>query len=310
MSQKKIKFDLKSVVPYSALIIVFLLFSITTGGSFIRLSNIRLILVQCVIVIIAGIGSTFTLSHGNIDFSAGGELVITCLVAFYVSKVDPALMIPAAIITGILISVLIGALHIAFEFPTFILGICVMFIGQGVIKMAQNAEKTMKTPSMYTQFDTMWTYLIAIVVMFAIGYFIFEKTKIGKFNKAIGSNRVAAKLSGIPVNKYKIYAFIISGFMKGVASALYLIKAGGLTRSTGNMLQIDILIAMVLGGVSLNGGSTVKMLSIVVGALIQAMMANGMIMWGFGPTTVNIIQALIFLVAVSLTYDRSTGYIS
>jgi len=304
------QFNLNTIAPFAGLIIVFLLFALTTNGSFIAVGNLQMIIIQSVIIIIAGTGSTFTMAHGNIDFSLGGQLVLICMTGYYAAKLNPVLLIPACIIAGIVLSSLIGLLHIVFRLPTFVLGLCMMFMGRGFIKIAQNSEKIMKTPSLIAQFDNAILYVAAIVVIVVIAYFLFEKTKLGIYNKAIGSNPKAAFLSGIPVSRYKMYAFIISGTTIGIASILYMIKAGGLTRATGNMLEIDVLLALILGGMSLTGGSKVRTTMIVIGAFLLTMISNGMIIWGLGPITINIVKAIIFISAVGLSYDRSTGYIA
>ena len=86
-----------------------------------------------------------------------------------------------------------------------------------------------------------------------------------------------------------------------------MIRAGGVTGNTGSMFETDILIALVLGGMSISGGSSSKMRSIVIGAFILMMLGNGLILWGVDPNLINAVRGIVFLAAVVLTYDRSSN---
>jgi len=308
--KEKQRANISTLTSFGGLIIVFLVFALTTKGSFASMSNLQLVLSQSVIIIIAGLGTTFVMAHGNMDFSLGGEAVLICTLAHYAIRVNPLLLVPACIIAGILLSAIIAMLHNILKLPTFVLGLCMMFMGRGVIKIVLSNEIVIQTPEMYARFDQSHYYIILMVIVIAVAYFLFEKTKIGKYNKAVGSSAKAAALSGIPVGRYKLFAFMITGVTLGLVAIIYMIKTGGITRSTGNMLEIDVLIALVLGGMPLGGGSSVKIRMIVIGSLLLAIMSNGMIIWGLDPVTVNIVKAIIFLGAVGLSYDRSSGYIS
>ena len=136
-----------------------------------------------------------------------------------------------------------------------------------------------------------------------------EYTKIGKFNKAIGANERAALLSGINVTKYKCIAFALTGACVGLAAFLTLTKGRSVTANTGLNVEINVLIALVLGGMPLSGGMAAKIRNVVVGALVFCLLSNGLSLWGTDPNIINIVKGVVFVACVFLSYDRSSNTI-
>lgn len=296
----------KTLTPFLGIIIVFVLFSVSTGGKFIAISNLQLIVLQSVITIVGGIGTTFVMSHGNLDFSQGGTVALSAVAGYFASTVNPALVLPVCIMVGVLCSSAVAVVHIVCRVPAFIVGLCIMFIGRGVAG-AMFEKTSMIAPASFMDLDNIQFFAIVLIVTFVVAYIIFDYTKVGKYNRAIGSNERAARLSGVPVNLYKYLAFLISGITLGLCAFLSMIRAGGVTGNTGSMFETDILIALVLGGMSISGGSSSKMRSIVIGAFILMMLGNGLILWGVDPNLINAVRGIVFLAAVVLTYDRSSN---
>lgn len=297
---------LKDIIPYFGFLFLFIVFALTTKGRFIKPSNITLILKQASIVMIGTMGTTFVMAHGNLDFSIGGELALCALAGWYASQLSPFLMLPICILTGIVLSWLISKIHVKLGVPVFTAGLCIMFIGKGIAQ-SLGATTVMTSSTVFNRFDTVNFYLIVSAVVVVISYVLFENTRLGKFNKAIGVNPKTAQYSGIPVNKYKVLAFVITGAAVGLSAFLSIIRAGGVTAQTGATFEIDVLLVMVLGGIPLSGGSGVKIRNGVIGAITFFMLNNGLTLWGVSAEIIYVIKGLLFLVIVSLSYDRNTG---
>ena len=172
-----------------------------------------------------------------------------------------------------------------------------MFIGRGV---AQGTYQIlpMRIPASLKTFQELWFYLIVLVVVFVVCYIIFEYTKIGKYNKLIGSNPKCAQLSGIKVNKY---------ICVGIAAFVTVIRGGGAGAQTGNSLETNVLLALTLGGIPLAGGSGTKMRSALIGGLTLFILNNGLTLWGIDPTLIYVVKGIVFLavVFVSIGHDKS-----
>lgn len=293
---------LLEAMPFLGFLILLLFFTITTSGDFLSLKNITLIIKQSAILIVGAMGTIFVMAHGNIDFSLGGELALCALGGWFASQIHPALLLPACILVGVFCSYLVGLIHIKFNVQVFSAGMCVMFIGKGIVQTV--TSMTMPIPSVYSKWDTFSLYFAFIIGAIVIAYILMEYTKVGKYNKAIGVNIKAAFFSGVPVGRYKTLAFIITGFMVGISAFLTLIRSGGVFSQTGATFEIDVLMVMVLGGMPLSGGQGTKIRNGVMGALTYYMLNNGLVLLGVSAEIIYMIKGLLFLLIVSFSYDR------
>lgn len=296
---------ISEIFPILGTVAVAVLFAVTTKGRFLAIGNLKLIIVQSTIVMIGALGTAFVLAHGNVDLSIGGVLAMSCLAGYYAGQIQPALLVPACLLSSVGLSLLVGATHVYLGIPAFISGLCVMFIGTGVVQSLAGAGLT--TPKEYDGLDNIWFYLAVLAVVIAVSCVLFHATKLGRYSAAIGANPRAAQLSGVNVRRYKMLAFLYSGVCVGIGAFLTLLRSGGITASTGGTFQIDCLIVMVLGGLPLSGGFGVKIQNVAFGALAYYMLNNGLIMSNVSPTIIFAIKGVLFLLIVGITYNRHSG---
>ena len=120
---------------------------------------------------------------------------------------------------------------------------------------------------------------------------------------------MTALASGVKTKTYKVLAFLVCGITCGIAGCLNIIRSNGVSGATCSGLETDILIAMVLGGISLSGGTTVKMTGILAGALTLSVLENGMVVAGLSSDIMGIVKGVAFLIAVAVAYERKPGQI-
>ena len=303
------KFDIRSAVPFMGFIIIFLLFSLTTGGRFLTLSNIETLVIQAALVIVASVGAAFVMAHGNLDFSLGGATAISCMAAALAGRISPFLVLPVGMVTGVALSLVSAFVHTQMHVPAFVVGMCVMILGKGLTQTL-SAVIIMNAPASFFKLNTAWFYALVVMLVFTAGYILMEHTKIGQYNKAIGSNGEAALISGVPVERYKTYAFVMSGLCIGVCAFLTLIRSGGVSSTCGQNLETNTLIAVVLGGIPLSGGTRLRLYSVLLGAFSFYMLSNGLSIWGVNPDLVNIVKGAVFILFVYFTYDRNSSAIA
>lgn len=303
---QKLEGKLREFFPYLGFLILFLLFSLTTEGRFFTLSNLRLVVKQSAVVLVGTLGATFVMAHGNLDFSLGGELALCALAGWYAAQIHPLLLLPACILAGAVLSFIIAKAHTALGVPVFTAGMCVMFIGKGVLQ-AIGPSQVMTCPELYSGLDEVNFYIICAVILTGIAYVLFDYTKLGRYNRMIGVNERASAFSGISVARYKELAFLLTGVSVGIAAFLTIVRSGGVSAQTGGTYEIDVLLALVLGGVSLSGGSGVRIRNGVLGALTYYMLNNGLTLWGISAEIIYVIKGLLFLLIVSFSYDRKNG---
>ncbi len=294
---------IRKIIPIAGLLILVILFSLTTGGKFFTWQNFQNIIMQASIALVAAVGTVFVMAHNNLDFSLGGACALASVLAYLCSGGNLWLFCVFAVVFSILCGLFTAVVHIYGKVPAFMGGLCLMFAGRGVAQtMAASKYMIIAKSSVLNNF---WVFLGVVAVVFGVGYFLFNYTKLGKYQKLIGTNPKATELSGVNVNKYKTLAFVVSGITLGIACSLALSRSLAVTGNTGLNLETDVLLALSLGGISMAGGSATRIRSAIIGVLTYYILNNGMLLWGMNPDYVDIVKAVFFLATVSISIDRS-----
>lgn len=294
---------IKKIVPIAGLIIIFLVFVFTTDGKFLAPVNLQNLIIQSAITMVAAVGTAFVMAHNNLDFSLGGACALSCVLSYLIAGQNLILFFVLCIVFGIACGLFSALLHIKGRIPAFMAGMCLMFAGRGVAQSVA-AKKNMLMVSA-ASLNNIGFFLTVLIVVVVLGFVIFNYTKIGKYQKLIGTNPRGAELSGISVGKYKTLAFVISGATIGIASCLTVIRSASIIGNTGLNLETNVLLALSLGGISITGGSATKIRSAVIGTLIFFMLNNGLTLWGLNADYVDIVKAVFFLLTVTISIDRS-----
>ena len=302
----KAKEILQKIIPFLGIILMIIIFQVGGEGKLLTKVNINSILNQTVYIAIMAFGAIFVYSHGGMDLSYGGVIGFSVLVAILVANTG----VPAGVvfITNILAAlvwfVLNGVVSVYLQVSPFITSLCIMYMCRGILNTVCASQKY-SIPVELFEFDNQKFKLGMLLGVFIICYILFEKTAIGKDNKAIGGNPAAAKQAGVNVNRTRMIAYIISGITVGIAGFILMARAGSVSTSTGQGMEMNVVTALVLGGVPLSGGSKVKMIGAVVGSFSVILLRNGLIILGVNERVVEGIQGLVLLLLVFLTYVKN-----
>ncbi|HQT99003.1 MAG TPA: hypothetical protein PLG60_00710 [Acidimicrobiales bacterium] len=152
----------------------------------------------------------------------------------------------------------------------------------------------------FTTLSGMPYAILVDFAMLALGSFILTRTRVGRYIYAIGGNAEAARRAGINVNRYRLIAFMLTGFTAGMAGLLYASRLGGVSDGIdgGNLVLLAVASA-VIGGTSLFGGRG-KMIYAVIGGLVIATIYNGMALLNLPAAEQYGATAIVLLVAVAL----------
>jgi ribose transport system permease protein len=145
--------------------------------------------------------------------------------------------------------------------------------------------------------------VIVMIVVFAVFFLLLNNFRFGRHIYAIGSNEEAALISGINVKRAKMAVFALSGLMAGVSGAILSSRLDSGQAATAEGLELDVLTAVVLGGVSIAGGRG-RLGSVFVGVLIIGILANGMILLNIQHFYQLVIKGVVLLIAVGLDTIR------
>ncbi len=298
------KEKLNSLLPFGALIVVFVLFVILTKGQLATVRSLNRMMTQAYTVMLIGLGATFIYMHGGIDFSLGSVLALSemCAALLFQATGMSWTVLPATIAVAVFCGLLTGLATVKLNVPPFIASLCMQLAGRGVLTTILNSRMVSVTQ---LSVPTWVERIVALAIILAALIFLADFSKVGKYNKAIGENRQAAWIGGINVNRYRIYAYLICGVTLGVAAYFDLRRVGVLAGNTGMGMEMDVLIALVLGGLSLSGGYRSSIRCAVIGSLTIVILENGLTIMGLNSSYMGIVKGIVFLIMVLFTYKRN-----
>ncbi|MCD8084469.1 MAG: ABC transporter permease [Clostridiales bacterium] len=295
----------RDFLPIGGLIFVVVLFGVLTGGRIVQPANLKLLLSQTYMLVIASMGVFFIMSMGCLDFSQGSMLGVACIVVCYLSNINMVLAVLGGMVAGAAIGAINGFFHVKRKMPSFIVTNCNMYIFRGVVAYITTASPVYAI-STISNLNTMPFMLSVTVIVLVVGFLIFHFTPFGANLRAIGAGEKAARFAGIDEQKTKFLVYVMAGVITGFAAFINAIKVGSVTSTGGNQLETQILIALVLRGMPISGGAKVRFTNIVIGVLLYKFLTTGLVMMGFTTATQQLIQGIVFLIFVFLFSDRKS----
>lgn len=300
-----IKGLMRELAPLLGLAFLLIVFQLISGRLF-RIGNIKSIINQAYTVIIVALGATFVFAHGGMDISYGGVIGVSmlCSTLLTIRTGSPLVALVTCIAVALALSALNAFFSIYLKVSPLIVSLCLMYICRGVLNVVCSSEKFSVPSSMFPYDD--WTIKIPVLLaLILVTTILFEKTAIGKGSKAIGGNMVASRQAGINVERTRFVCYLISGVCIGVAGFFQLCRAGSVSTSTGQGLEMNVITALVLGGISLSGGSGVRILRAVLGGLTVIVLRFGLNIIRLDENLIEGVQGIVLLFIVWITYEKN-----
>lgn len=303
----KTKNFFKTNAIWLVFIVEVIVFAIASNGAFIRTNNIINISRQVSYYGIASIGMTFVILIAGIDLSIGSIITLVNVVCAYL-MVNSGMNMWLAILLSLAMSTLIGVLNgfmvATIGMPALIATFASQTIFEGVAYLISGGRPISGLPEGFALFGRKSLGMIPVctiimIICFAIGSFILNKTYFGRYFYAIGGNEEASELSGIRVNKVKYLIYALSGLFAGMAGIVLLSRSNSAQSTVGKGLEFDVITCVVLGGVSVNGGVG-RISGVVAGVMIIGSLTNGMILMDVSEYTQMVVKGLVLAVAVGI----------
>ncbi len=297
---------IKSFAPLIGFFLVVVIFSILTRGALLSKISIQSLLNQIIVIALVSLGAVFVFGSGNFDLSIGGCVTLSAVVAGYAAVATGNLFI--AFIAALGISVLLGLLKGVFaayvDVPLFIVTIVMGSMISALVLVIMGDDVTIYLSEAVKEIYSFSYEQLSIINIIVLGFYfilsviLFNYTRIGIEIKILGGNFITARQSGMNIPKIKIIAFLISAIGTGLAAFILLIRTRTVGTTTASSLGMDILVALVLGGMPLTGGPHSRISAGFVGAATIAVLNTGLTMMGFGLAAIQITRAIIFLAIV------------
>lgn len=300
MNLKLQKDRLLSFAPLAGLLLLAAVYYFVMEGD-ISPYNMKVILNQVVIIAIVATGATFIFSIGAFDISLGASTAVSAMCGAVAINYtgSAAVMFVVCVLVGVLIGVFNSTLAAVFNLPAFVTTIAMLSVLTSLVEVILAGQaKLVVDANLVASLDTVPVKVVLLVGFVAICAFVFLFTPIGRQNKFLGANPVCAKQTGISAKKLSILAFSMAGIGVGIGAFLTIVRAPVLSKGTASSIGMDVLIAIVFGGMPLSGGARSKIFAAVVGATSIVLLNQILPSFGFSSGVTQIIKAALFLIVV------------
>ena len=279
---------------------------------FFSAENIINIFRQVSVVGIVAVGMTFVVLTGGIDLSVGSiigiasvftaELMLGGMSAFWAVILTLAMCSLFGLLNGVIVNELfIPPLVATLGTMTALRGIAFIISGGLPVFGFSN------TISSFGQ-GYVWIIPVPVIIMaitFALGFVLLHSTRFGRYVYGVGGNEEATRLSGIGVKGIKFLVYTISGFLSGLAGIVLLSRINSGQPKAGQGYEMDVITAVVIGGVSISGGEG-NIILVIAGVLIMGVLSNGMILLNINEYVQWVVKGFVLVAAVG--FDRVSQY--
>ncbi|WP_208107525.1 ABC transporter permease [Halanaerobium saccharolyticum] len=296
---------------YIALIVLIIFFSLNSNA-FLNPGNLINIARQSSMLGIAAVGMAFVLLLGGIDLSIGSQISLVNIIgAWLMAKagMNPIFAILISLTVSTSIGFMNGWIIANIKMPPLIVTLASLTILEGLAFIISGGVPIFGFPESFSVIGQGYVGFVPVpviimIVIMAIGAFILNKTYFGRYFYAVGGNEEASELSGINVKRVKYLVYTLSGLFAGIAGIVMLSRTNSGQAIAGKGFELDVLTAVVLGGVSITGGYG-KIYNVVAGVLIMGVLSNGMVLMNIDSYYQLVIKGLVLMFAVGFdSYQR------
>lgn len=276
---------------------------------FLTPNNLLNVGIQVAVVAILAFGQTFVIVTAGIDLSVGSVAALSAMVAAFTGQswgMPPMVALLFGLLTGLAAGMLSGAATAYGKLPPFIATLAMLSVARGLTLVVSNGIP-IPTPSVVTwlggSVGPIPMPVVVMLVMGAIGWFILNRLSIGRAMYAVGGNLEAARLSGIPVKRVLVTVYALSGIFAAVAGLVLSGRLASAQPQAATGYELDAIAAVVIGGASLAGGVG-KISGTLIGALVLAVIRNGLNLLNVSAFWQQVIIGLVIAVAVGIDVLR------
>jgi len=258
----------------------------TASPQFLTVSNLTFVARGFSFIAIASLGVGLVIITGGIDLSVGSIMGLSGVIAAFLSShgFGTVLSLSGALLVGVIMGFLNGILVAKAKLAPFIVTLGMLSIGRGLVYVVTGGwpMQGLTKPILFLGQGfflglplPVWIMIVLLIIM----QIILRYTAFGWYVYSIGGNDEATRLSGVFVDRIKIGVYVISGFFASIGGIVLTARLGVGETTAGNGYELNVIAALVLGGVSLSGGMG-SAVSALFGAALMGILRNGLVLLG------------------------------
>ncbi len=291
--------------------------------TFLKRENLLNIANQIAVIAIVAVGMTMVIVTGGIDLSVGSLIALSAVAssllirdfagALEARPLGMALACAAGTAVCGAVGLFTGVMVTTFRIPPFIVTLAMMLVASGAAYLLTGGESVYQIPESFVWLGRgadlvgVPNAVVLMLLLYAIAHVVMSRTVLGRYLYAVGGNREAARLSGVPVERLLVFAYALSGLLAGLGGVVMASQLKSGSPTYGQMYELYVIAAVVVGGTSLSGGRG-KILGTLVGAFIIAVIQNGMNLTNVESYTQKVVLGLVILGAVLLDRIKEHGW--
>lgn len=294
-------------------LIILMVFVSILNPAFLQSNNLLNLMRQLIINGFIALGMTFVILTGGIDLSVGSTLALTSAIfaGLLQNGMNTGLAILIALVLGLVLGLLNGILITKGKLAPFIVTLATMTIFRGLTLVYTDGRPIAGPRDDFAfkflgkgQFLGIPFQVILFILAFLVLWMILNKTALGRKIYAVGGNEKASFISGINIDKVKIWVYVISSLMAVLSGLVLTSRLNSAQPTAGAAYEMDAIAAVVLGGTSMTGGSG-SLTGTLIGILVLGVLNNGLNLLGVSSFYQQIVKGIVILIAVLIDRKRN-----
>ena len=290
---------------------------------FLKGQNLLNVANQIVVIAILAIGMTMVIITGGIDLSVGSLIALSAVMGTLLIRelaggveataLGMTLCCLLSIVVCGLMGLFSGAMVTFFQIPPFIVTLAMMRVASGLSYIAASGQSVYQVPESFVWLGRGSDLLgipnavLLMAVLYVVAHIVMTHMTLGRYIYAVGGNREAARLSGVPVKRVLLLVYTVGGLLAGLGGIVMASQLRSGSPTYGETYELFVIAAVVVGGTSLAGGEG-KIFGTLIGAFIIAVINNGMNLTGVESYTQDVVLGLVILGAVLLDMIKKGGW--
>ncbi|MFK7901941.1 MAG: ABC transporter permease [Nitratireductor sp.] len=283
--KEKLKPYLSFIGPMAMILMLIIFMGIVEPARYFRLSNLQIILLDAALYMPMAMAMTFVITQRGIDLSIGSIAALTAICSAFLMKIygfPPFVAVLFGVFMGAALGLVNGLVITRLKVPDLIGTLAMDLVYRGFALVIAKGLVLSRFPELVTEIGRgringflPIPVLIGLATMVG-GYFLLRKTHFGRYTISIGSNPEAAEMTGVSVDRHRVYAYVLMGAAAGLAGIMLMGKLNAIQATSAPYFNLHVIAAVVVGGTSLFGGRG-SMIGSFAGVLLLAMMINALV---------------------------------